>query len=145
MTGRDYQRSRLYAWERRTVAPADRSSIRYDDAQGMVNAIWFEQGLRYPPRVERLPRQSRALVADASRLTIRLPERLSSWCLLHEIAHAMSSTYDGLSDGHGPVFVGLYVKLLTEYLRLDPALLRGTLQDAGVQAVWNARAMFLDR
>jgi hypothetical protein len=33
---------------------------------------------------------------------------LSSWCLLHEIAHAMSSTYDGLSDGHGPVFVGLY-------------------------------------
>jgi len=34
------------------------------------------------------------------------------WCLLHELAHAMTSHVDGRSDGHGPLFMGVYVNLL---------------------------------
>ena len=65
---RDHQRSKVYAWEERFVAPCDPSSIGFAQAQGMVNAIWAEMGLRFPPNVEPLPRQARSTVADANRL-----------------------------------------------------------------------------
>ena len=104
---RDHQRGRVYAWEERFVAPCDSSSIAFAQAQGMVDAIWTDMGLRFPPKVVRLPRQARATVADATRLVIRLSDTTSSWCLLHELAHAMSSTHEGGSDGHGPRFMGL--------------------------------------
>ena len=84
----------------------------------MVDAIWAEMGLRFPPKVERLPGQARATLADANRLSIRLANASPSWWLLHELAHAMTSTHDGGSDGHGPRFVGLYAQLLTRYLRI---------------------------
>ena len=89
---RDHQRGRVYAWEERFVAPCDLSSIAFAQAQGMVDAIWTDMGLRFPPKVMRLPRQARATVADATRLVIRLSDTTSSWCLLHELAHAMSRT-----------------------------------------------------
>jgi hypothetical protein len=76
---RDYQRSKV-------------------EAQGMVNAIWAKMGLKYPPAVELLPKQARPTVASASRLMIFLPEQTPSWCLLHEISHAMTSTAEGHSN-----------------------------------------------
>lgn len=109
MPVRDCQRGRVYAWENRIIAPRDRSLVRFAAAHGMVDAIWAEQGLRFPPKVERLPRQARTTLADASRLCIRLPEHVPSWCILHELAHAMTTTHDDVSDGHGPLFMGVYV------------------------------------
>jgi hypothetical protein len=75
---RDHQRGRVYAWEKRFVAPGDSSSIAFAQAQGMVDAIWADMGLGFPPKVMRLPRQARARVADATRLLIRLPDTTSS-------------------------------------------------------------------
>ena len=54
--GRDHQRSKVYDWEERFVAPYDTTSISFAQAQGMVNAIWTEMGLRFPPKIECLPR-----------------------------------------------------------------------------------------
>jgi hypothetical protein len=82
----DAQRSRVYAWENRVIAPCDPSFVSFPDAQGLVNAIWSEMGLRYPPKVEHLPKQARVTVATATRLSIRLSARTPSWCILHEIA-----------------------------------------------------------
>ena len=48
---RDHQRGRVYAWEERFVAPRDPSSIAFAQAQGMVDAIWADMGLRFPPKV----------------------------------------------------------------------------------------------
>jgi hypothetical protein len=89
---RDRQRSKVYAWEERFIASCDSSSIVFTQAQGMVDAIWAEMGLRFPPKVEPLPRQSRSTAADANRLSIRLADTSPSWWLLHELAHAMTST-----------------------------------------------------
>ena len=116
---RDGQRQRVYDWEDRAIAPLDRSCIPFAAAQGIVDAIWAESGLRFPPKVERLPASVRCRLGDADRLTIRLPPSIPSWCLLHELAHAMTTTHDGVSDGHGPAFMGLYVALLARYLRLN--------------------------
>lgn len=110
----------------------------------MVSAIWDDMELRYPPAVERLPRQATATLASANRLSIFLPDRTPSWCLLHEIAHAMTTSQDGHSDGHGPVFMGIYVRLLVRYLRLDEAALLGSLRDAGIAVERDARPVFVD-
>jgi hypothetical protein len=142
MAGRDAQRSRVYAWEDRVIGPRDASLLAFAAAQGLVDAIWSETGLRFPPSVERMPTQARTRLADASRLVIRLPPRTPSWCVLHELAHAM--THDGVSDGHGPVFMGVYVRLLARYLRLDEGWLLASLAAEGIAVRAGATAVFLD-
>jgi hypothetical protein len=111
----------------------------------MVNAIWSEMGLRYPPAVVALPKQASRTVGRADRLSIALANETPSWCLLHELAHAMTSHVDGRSDGHGPLLMGVYVKLLVRYLRLDQQLLCDSLQQAGVEILRVTRPVFVDR
>jgi hypothetical protein len=141
---RDHQRGRVYAWENRVVAPHDPTFVSYPAAQAMVDAIWAEAGLRYPPAVEPLPPQATATVASANRLSIFLPERTPSWCLLHELAHAMTSTEDGRSDGHGETFMGIYLQLIARYLRLDSDHLVRTIRDAGIELAVDAKPVFVD-
>jgi hypothetical protein len=141
---RDHQRSKVYAWEERFVAPRDPSAIAFAEAQGMVDAVWAEMGLRFPPKVERLPRQARATVADATRLSIRLADTSPSWWLLHELAHAMSTTHDGQSDGHGAVFMGLYARLLVRYLRVPVDALITSLKAGGIAADMHAEPVFIN-
>ncbi len=143
MTARDRQRRRVYAWEDRFAAPHGATPIPFAGAQGMVDAIWREMGLQWPPSVEPLPAQARRLQADANRLTLRLPRETPSFVLLHELAHALSATHEGQSDGHGPVFLGLYVQLLTRYLRLDETMLLASLKEAGLQVEPKAKPVFL--
>jgi hypothetical protein len=40
---RDSQRSRVYAWENRVIAPCDPSFVSFPAAQGMVNAMALVQ------------------------------------------------------------------------------------------------------
>ena len=46
----------------------DPTTVPFRDAQAMVEAIWSEMGLLYPPAVEPLPRQARATVANANQI-----------------------------------------------------------------------------
>src|SRR3954470_21296662 len=140
----DRQRTKVFTWEERFIAPRDPSSIAFAQAQGMVDAIWAEVGLHYPPKVETLPRQSRSTVADANRLTIRLADVSPSWWLLHELAHAMTTTYDGQSDGHGPKFMGLYAQLLTRCLRVPTDALLTSLHAVGIAIDMQAVPVFVD-
>jgi hypothetical protein len=142
---RDHQRRRVYDWENRVVAPRDPSFVAFPEAQAMVNAIWSEMGLLYPPKVEPLPSRATATVASANRLSIFLPERTPSWCILHELAHAMTTTMDDQSDGHGSLFMGIYVRMLARYLRLDPTELIRSLRAENIQIEPIARPMFLNK
>jgi hypothetical protein len=143
MTRRDRQRSRVYDWENRIVVPHDRTQVPIAAAQAMVDAIWAEMGLLYPPRVEPLPAAVRKRLAEADRLTIRLPVSVPSWCLLHEMAHAMTSDHDGRSDGHGPLFMGIYVQLLCRYMRFDEAHLRATAAKTGILVAVTPKPSFV--
>src|SRR5207249_3216651 len=96
------------------------------------------------PKVERLPRQARATVADATRLSIRLADTSPSWWLLHELAHALSTTHDGQSDGHGAVFMGLYARLLVRYLRVPTDTLLTSLKADGIAADMQAEPIFVN-
>ena len=144
MPDRDRQRARVYAWEEHFIAPRDQTSVGFAQAQAMVDAIWADMRLRFPPKIERLPRQARCTVADATRLSIRLPQSIPSWLLLHELAHALSSTHEGQSDGHGPMFVGLYAQMLVHYLRVPIDVLAQSLAAAGIEADLTAKPIFTD-
>jgi hypothetical protein len=126
------------------VAARDLTTLPFSAAQAAIDAIWSDMGLRYPPAVESLPRQSRSTIARADRLSILLADLTPSWCLLHELAHAMTSHADGRSDGHGPLFMGTYVQLLVRYLRLDRLTLINSLRDANIEIVCDACPVFVD-
>jgi hypothetical protein len=126
------------------VAPRDPTTLPFPAARAMVDAIWSDTGLRYPPAVLPLPRQASRTIGRADRLSVALAEETPSWCLLHELAHAMTSHADGRSDGHGPVFIGVYVRLLERYLRLEPQFLNDSLWEAGIELVRDARPVFVD-
>jgi len=126
------------------VAPHAPDLLPFPAAQAMVDAIWAEMGLRWPPKVEKLPAQATARQAAASRLRLRLPKALPSWILLHELAHAMTSTAEGDTDGHGPRFMGVYLRLLERYLRLPIVSLLPSLQEANIKVDLSARPLFLD-
>jgi len=144
MPERARQRARVYAWEEHFIAPRDQTSIAFAQAQAMVDAIWADMRLRFPPKIERLPRQARCTVADATRLSIRLPQSIPSWLLLHELAHALSSTHEGRSDAHGPVFMGLYAQMLVRYLRVPVDVLAQSLAAASIEADLMAKPIFTD-
>jgi hypothetical protein len=136
---------RLYAWEDRVVAPRDRSRVPFARLQALVDHVWAAEGLRFPPRVKPLPAQARrATVARATRLAIEAPPELPSWVLLHEIAHAMTSTAEGENDGHGARFVGLYLRLLARHARMPEDELARSLRAAGIAFDPEARPVFLD-
>jgi hypothetical protein len=126
------------------VAPCDPTVLPFAAAQAVVDAIWSDMGLRYPPTVAPLSPKATATIARADRLSILLADRTPSWCVLHELAHAMTSHADGRSDGHGPVFMGVYVRLIVRYLRLDLQMLIDSLRDAGIEIACNAQPVFLD-
>ncbi|SNB74884.1 hypothetical protein SAMN07250955_11258 [Arboricoccus pini] len=145
MSDRDRQRSRVYAWEEAIIVPRDRSTVAFDKAQGMIDAIWRECGLDFPPRSRLLPSRARSLLGRANRLDLELPATFPSWVLLHELAHSMSSDHDGRSDGHGPVFLGIYVALLVRYLRLPAPLLHDSLRQWRLVVEKDARPIFLNQ
>src|SRR4051794_20880816 len=74
--------------------PARSDHPVFSAAQAIVDAIWSDIGLRYPPAVRTLPRQARSTIARADRLSILLADRTPSWCLLHELAHATTGQAD---------------------------------------------------
>ena len=68
------------------MAPCDPTTLPFAAAQAVIDAIWSDMGLRYPPAAEPLPRQASVTIARANRLAIWLAERTPSWCVLHELA-----------------------------------------------------------
>jgi hypothetical protein len=114
----DYQRSAVYRWEDRHIHPKDTGTIPFDQAQAIVDYVWMRAGLTYPPKIRELSRNARCTVANATRLTIKIPAGgVSSTVLLHEVAHSM--TTDAASDrshAHRSRFVGVFMKLLCDLI-----------------------------
>lgn len=144
MSRTDAAARKLYAWEDAVVAPRDRSLVAFARLQSLVDHVWAAEGLRWPPRVRPLPRQARATLARGSRLAIEAPAALPSWVLLHELAHAMTSTAEGCHQGHGPAFVGVYVRLLARHAGMPLEALAASLAAAGIDCDLGAGPAFMD-
>ncbi len=129
---RDYQRTKVYRWQFSNV-PAGRW-IEFKDIESYVNRVWQAQGLSFPPLVRPMPTQVTKWAGDATRATLRFPARgANERTILHEIAHAVTSTVHGGSDAHGPHFVTEFMRLLAKYLNVDIFALWYTATKSGVE------------
>ena len=141
---RDYQKSRVYKWEDKHIGPLDRTKITFDVARVIVNHIWTTEGLQYPPSVVLVPAQTRNKMGCANRSKIQLVPELPTWVVIHEIAHSMNSTNtDEHGDGHGPNYVGIYIKLLAKYLNASLPVMMYTLTQSDIDFNLTARPLFL--
>lgn len=141
--GKDYQKSRCYRWEDQHIAPLGGGTVPFSQAQAFVNHVWESEGLEYPPQVK-LMNESVNIAATGCRLEIEIPAITRSWILIHEIAHSMTSDFNGRSAGHGPAWVGVYIKLACKYLGGDMLALMHTARISGVDFDITASPKFVD-
>lgn len=152
MQMRDFQKSKVYRWERKHVAPFDKGAvISFDAVKMMVAGIWMAEGLINPPIIVPKDVRNTTAWAKADRSKMWVPEEgLPRWVVLHELAHCLNSqavNLDGnadLGDRHGANFVGIYMKLLVKYLNAAMPLLMFTAQKDGVAFNIGAQVAFKD-
>ena len=126
----DYQRSKVYHWER--VLPNGKH-LSYAEIAPFVARIWAAGGREYPPLVKPMPKQTRRWAGDATRSVLRFPDTgACERIVLHEIAHAMTATVNGDGNDHGPIFVAVYMKLLAKHLNQELTSLWYTATKDGV-------------
>jgi hypothetical protein len=143
----DSQRQRVYDWESRHVAPLDTGHVAFDNIQAVVNHVWAAERLQYPPQVETLTDRATTKAADATRLEVRFKAGgTKTWIILHELAHSMTSTCEGIGEsmGHNRVFVGVYMRLLEKYLGVNLLVLMATAKSMKVDFDIMASPVFLD-
>lgn len=113
----DYQVKNVYRWEDKHFPEGP--DVKFEHAQALVNHVWAAEGLLYPPIVSPFETNVRKSAGKANRLNIWLQPVVSTKTILHEIAHSMTSDFEHGSAWHGPMFVGVYAKLLQKYMGVD--------------------------
>ena len=128
----DKQRKKVYDWQNKIVSPVDKSSVDISTAKSIVDYVWMDLGLEYPPQVSEF--NSKTALGDATRMQIRLRPSVPTWVVLHEIAHSLTAEPHGKSHQHNSRFVGVYVNLLVRYLHFDMLYIQYSLKEYGVEA-----------
>lgn len=124
---RDFQRARVYRWERVCVHSDTAPAMSLDECRALVEQVYVDRerpGRRRswsPPTVTDGRGRRHA---GGSREVIKLPRwSRRRTIVLHECAHGLSD------DGHGPEFMRVYIDLLADFAGMDgDALLRSALQ-----------------
>jgi hypothetical protein len=128
MSGKDYQRSKVYRWEDEAIAPRSTRNLSFTDFQGFVDGIFLAHGWFFPPKVRPIRKTSKTL-ARGGRHELLLPrEGCPDWVVLHELAHTCTITVDEDCDEHGADFMGIYLKLLDKVLDIPLPYTMFTLQ-----------------
>lgn len=131
---RDYQKNRVYRWEREIVKPKDTILLTsYDTAQNIVDYMWNNVGIFGNPPIV-VPKTTTSRFSTGARDMLHMkPNHLFTWILIHEMAHAWDNTMDEngvmYSSGHGPEYVARYVYLLDKFLKISNLYLQYTLKE----------------
>lgn len=141
---RDYQKQRLYDWQHKHIP--DGGIVKIENAQAIVNHIWAEEGLKFPPQVDLIDCRTTKWAGKANRLKIYLQPQVTLRTVLHEMAHSMTADINDMRGTmqHGPWFVGVYAKLIAKYLNVSMPLMLYTLNKERVDIDINAYPIFLD-
>lgn len=140
---RDYQKTALYRWEDEYIRPRSKRVIERKDAQTFIDGVFLCERLLYPPKVEPMPKQATTILATGNRHVIQLPEALPAWVIVHELAHTLTSEVEHNFEGHGPDYVGIYIKMLDKYCDIPLALSMFTLTKTKVRYNLGAQPRFV--
>lgn len=143
---RDYQKQKVYDWEDKYIQKYDKSQVPFKDIKNIVDYVWQSEGLEYPPRVEAFSAKVKRRLGDATRNCVRFHEdrTTTTMVILHELAHSMTSDFEGRTAKHGELFVGMYMKLLAKYLDIPWTVLYYTAGRAGIDYDTSVKPVFLD-
>ena len=131
---KDYQRSKVYKWEAEHLYSMDRQIVPFSQIQAIVNWVWEDMGLKFPPIVKVLPKQATTIAGDATRTVVRFQEEgVATRTILHELAHSMTAGIEGKGHQHNEYFVGMYMVLLEKYMKIDMLYLWYTAEKNGVK------------
>lgn len=140
---------RVYRWEADARLDAnDRSRLDPRTAKVVLDHVWRDMGLLYPPLLEVNPTLNSSS-AYGNRHKITVGQQVNHVTLLHEIAHSMDVSVEtslgatalrpdsevGGGSYHDENWLGLYVDLLDKYLGgpcFNKLWLMKTLHDAGL-------------
>jgi hypothetical protein len=138
---RDFQRSRLYAWERSlsiwwpAADDATPRTMTLAECSRLVERATRRYGVATPPIAD--GRGTR--FAKGSSWRISLPTWARNLAVvLHETAHCIDAARD-VDDRHGPVFVRLYIQLLATYAGQNEAMLVKSARAAGLKVAGRQR------
>jgi hypothetical protein len=132
---RDYQRSKVYAWERKYVHKFDKTLLSEADVTDLVGFIWANEGRVHPPKVII---ESRMKGANANRMRVKFSPRATTMGIVcHEISHSLLNKLgedytEDVCHQHDPYFVRKFVDILEKYMKFDPLYLRWSLNEMGV-------------
>ncbi len=120
-TVRDFQRSRVYKWEDEVFPSTNTPTLSLDDSRELVHTIWDTRGPDEVPPPQVILGKSNGR-SSGCREWIRLhPDHLNPIVTIHETAHALLGAA-GSCDGHGPLFMRLFLELLERYAGEMPEL-----------------------
>lgn len=140
MSGRDFQKSKVYGWEKNHIAPFDKQKIAFENIAMIVDYVWKNEGYFYPPKVHPIAKQHTSAQATGIRDRLEFqPYGNYTWIILHELAHTLTSDIEGDHDGHGPKFVGVYMHLVNKYIGINILALMASANDCGVKFDLNAK------
>lgn len=122
-SGRDTQRSKVYAWERADIWPDGISAQDHEPEMSLeeclifIARVWQDYTTAPPPRVRQ---GRRGATARGGRYRITLPTwAQNKWVILHELAHALLAYRQSIEPWHGPEFARHYIDLLATYLKVS--------------------------
>jgi len=147
-TVRDYQKSRVYKWERAVIKPRGGAYVLPKDAQGIVDFIWSSEGLLFPPKVKLNAKRAEDS-GSANRHVLNLSSKgpTQTWVIIHELGHCMTHSRVQVGEdqnGHNEKFVGVYMKLVEKYLGINALILMHTAKQMNVDFDIGAKPYFLD-
>ena len=140
----DFQQRRVYAWEQKCIYPFDRNKVAASQAQSVVNYIWENEGLQYPPIVDLIDAKVKRWAGQACRTHIWLQPNVSTAVIVHELAHSLTMAIDDNMEGHGPKFVGMYMKLLEKYCNMNLLMLIHTAASHGIKTDLSVKPLFVN-
>lgn len=139
---RDSQKQRVYKWEESFLPAKDHSLVPFDNIQGIVNYIWQNENLQYPPIVKK-KLNGKKHIGFGSRTKISFnPVPIPTWIIIHELTHSLTSNLE-TSAGHNEDFVGMYIYLLSKYLNIPMSELTESLDKSCIRYNLNVRPWFI--
>lgn len=134
MTIRDFQKSKVYAWERAFVFPKMPSATSDIETMRVLGAyMWEGLGQENPPQMHIDLKLS--VHSTGARHQILFEKTMTDERVLaHELAHSYNNCAHRTGyDHHGPNYVADYCQILIKFYGFDAAYLLYTLKKAKVK------------
>jgi len=143
---RDFQRSKLYGWERaqlktaQLVEPEDNVPLGEKGAQDLVREIWrdFCPELGVMPKVRVMGNRGRGCATgNWIKLSSSYATTQTRWYVIHELTHSILERRRHYTEppiaAHGPEFCQLYAELLDRYSSAWRPKVLGSMKGAGLR------------